>query len=143
MLLIHVRKLHRITDTEGTGIRLFQIHDQTEEGCLTSTVRTDDAHDTVRGEHEVQIREERFLAIGLRYMLCFDDLVTESRTVRNEDLQLLFLLFLLLVEHHLVGVQTGLTLGMTGLGSHAHPFQLAFQRLAALGGRLLLLCQAL
>ena len=39
--------------------------------------------------------------------------------------QLLFLLLYVFVEQFVVRVQTGLTLGLTCLGSHAHPLQLA------------------
>ena len=65
-------------------------------------------------------------------MLGFDNLVSQTRTVRDEDFQLLFLLLHILVQQLVVRVQTSLTLCLTGLGSHAHPFQLAFQRFAAL-----------
>src|SRR3712207_8777150 len=50
---------------------------------------------------------------------------------------LLFALTLLLAQHLVVGVESGLALGLPGLGGHAHPFELALQGLASLGGRLL------
>ena len=76
-------------------------------------------------------------------MLRLDDLVAQARTVGDEDLELLLLLLLLLAEHLLVGVETGLALGLTSLRGHAHPLQLALQRAAALRGRFLLLRHAL
>ncbi|CUP23504.1 Uncharacterised protein [Segatella copri] len=76
-------------------------------------------------------------------MLSLDNLVTQTRTVRDEDFQLLLALLLLLVEHLLVRVQTSLTLSLTGLRRHANPFQLALQCLAALRGSLLLLNHSL
>ena len=76
-------------------------------------------------------------------MLSLDNLIAQTRTVRDEYLQLLFFLFLFLVKHRLVRVQSGLTLGMTSLGSHTYPLQLALQRFAALRCRFLLLSQTL
>ena len=76
-------------------------------------------------------------------MLSLDDLIAQTRTIGDINLQFLFLLFLLLIEHHLIGVQTGLTLGVASLGRHAHPLQLTLEGLTALGSRFLLLCQSL
>ena len=72
-------------------------------------------------------------------MLCLDHLIAQARAVRDEDLQLLLTLLLLLAEHLLVSVQTSLTLSLTSLRSHVRPFKLALQRLAALRSLLLLL----
>ena len=76
-------------------------------------------------------------------MLSLNHLITQTRTVGDKDFEFLLLLLLLLVEHHLVGIQTGLSFGMTSLRCHTHPLQLTLQRLPAFRGRLLLLRQPL
>ena len=64
-------------------------------------------------------------------MLCLDDLVAQSRTVRDEYFEFLLALLLLLSEHLFVGVQTGFPLCLAGFRSHVRPFQFAFQGLTA------------
>ena len=72
-------------------------------------------------------------------MLRLDHLVTQTRTVGDKDLQLLFALLLILVKQLLIRIKTSLTLGLTSLGSHGSPFKLALQCLSALAGLLLFL----
>ena len=143
MLLIHIGQLHGLAHLEGSAIGLFQAHDHAEERGLACAVRTDHAHNAVRRQHEVEVVEEHLLAKSLLHMLSLDDLVAEARTVRNEDLKLLLALLLLLSEHLLISVKTGLALSLTGLGSHVCPFELSLQRLTTLRGLLLLLHHAL
>ena len=76
-------------------------------------------------------------------MLGDDDLVAQTRTVGDVNLKLLLLLLLLFIEHLIIGVQTGLTLSVTGFRCHTHPLQLTLQRLTALRSLLLLLGQTL
>ena len=64
-------------------------------------------------------------------MLRLDHLVSEARTVGDEDFQLGFALLLVFVEQCFVRVQTGFAFGVTGFGRHADPFQFAFQCFAA------------
>ena len=79
----------------------------------------------------------------LCYMLSLYHLITQSWSVGDKYLKFLFLLFLFLVQHHLIRVQSGLTLSMTGLGRHTYPLQLTLQCFTALRGAFLLLSQAL
>ena len=102
MLLVNVGKLHRFTDVERTGISLLQTHNQPEERGLTGTIGTNHPDNTIWRQDKVKVLEEFFLRIRLRYMLCHDDLVAQTRTVGNEYLQFLLLLFLFLVKHRLV-----------------------------------------
>ena len=76
-------------------------------------------------------------------MLGFDDLVAKTWTIGNEDFEFLLLLLLLLVEHSVVGVQTSLSLCLTSLRCHSHPFQLSFECLATFGSSLLFLSHTL
>ena len=76
-------------------------------------------------------------------MLRLNHLIAETRTVRDEYLELLLTLLLLLTEHLLVCVKTCLTLCLTCLRSHVCPLKLAFESLTALGSLLLLLHHAL
>ena len=132
MLLIHIREFHRLSHIEGTGIWGIKSHNESEERCLTSTVRTNHTHDTIRREDEVQVVEELFLRERLRHMLCHNHLVTETRTIGDEDLQFLLTFLLLLIQHLIIGVQTGLSFRMTCLRRHTHPLQLAFEGLTTL-----------
>ena len=136
MLLVNVCQFHGFTHFEVTLIHTFQAHDETEECSLTCTVRTNYTYDAVRRKHEVEVVEEQLVAVCLLHTDGFDDLVTQARTVRDEDFELFFLFLHVFVEELVVRVQTSLTLRLTSLWSHAHPFQLAFEGLAALAGSL-------
>ena len=132
VLLIDITQFDRLTHGEGSCIGLLQTHDQTEQRGLSRTVRTNDTYNAIWRQHEIKVAEQRLLGIGFCHMLGLDHLIAQTRTVGDEDLKLLLLLLLLFIQHHLIGVQTGLTFGMTGLRCHTHPLQLALQRLAAL-----------
>ena len=56
-------------------------------------------------------------------MLRLNDFITQAGSVRDEDLQFCFTLFLVFVQQGLVSVQAGFPLGMSGLGSHIDPLQ--------------------
>ena len=143
MLLIDIGELDSLANIKGAGISLFEPHDESEERGLTRTIGADDTHDAVWRQVETEVAEERFLGIGLGNMRGDDDLVAQTRTVGDVDLQFLLFLFLFFVEHLIIGVQTGLTLGVTGFRCHTHPLQLTLQRLTALRSLLLLLGQTL
>ena len=143
VLLVNISQLHGLTHLECAAICLIQAHNEAEEGSLTGSVRTNHTYDAVRRKHEVEVVEENLFAERLLYMLSLNHLVAQTRTVRDEDFQLLLALLLLLVEHLLVRVQTSLTLSLTCLRCHANPFQLTLQSLAALRGSLLLLNHSL
>ena len=121
MLLVNIREFHRLAHLKSACISLFQTHDETEEGGLTSTIGTNNAHNTVRRQVEVEVGEEHLVTVSLSYMRSLDDLIAQTGSVGDIDLEFLLLLFLFLVEHLIVGVQTCLTLCLTSLGSHTHP----------------------
>ena len=143
VLLVHIGYFHSLSYLELAAVGSLQPHDKAEKGGLTCTVGTDDAHNTVRRQHEVEIVEQELVAKRLCHVLGFDDLVAQTGTVGDEDFELFLLLLHILVQQFVVGVQTGLSLCLTGLGSHTHPLQLAFQRLTALAGCLFFLLHAL
>ena len=143
MLLVYIRQFHRLTYFKLPCVDALQAHDEAEKCGLSCTVRTYDTHNAVWREHEIEVGEECFLAERLRYVLCLDDLVAQSWSVRDKYLEFLLTFFLFLIEHCIVRIQTRLTLCLTRLWCHMHPFQLSFESLAALGGSLLLLCHAL
>ena len=132
MLLIDVRKFHRFTHFKGSGIRLFEFHNEAEECSLTSSVRTNHTNNTVGREHEVEVIEQLLRAKSLGNVLRFYNLVTQTRTIGDKDFEFLFLFLLVFTKELIVRVQTCLTLCLTCLRRHAHPFQFAFQSLAAL-----------
>ena len=143
MLLVHIGHLYGLPYLKLAFICLFQPHDKAEKRGLTGTVRADDTHDSVGRKHEVEIIKQQFVAKRLCHMLGFNHFITQTGTVRDKDFQLLFLLLHVLIQQFVVGVQTCLPLCLAGLGSHAHPLQLTFQRLAALAGSLFLLLHTL
>ena len=136
--LVHITHFHGLTHSERTFVGLLHAHDHTEEGGFTRTVRANDAHNAVGWQHKVQVLEQEFIAKSFADALSIDDLVTQTWTVRDKDLQLLLALFLLLIQHSVVGSETGFTFRLAGFRCHTHPFQLALQGLATLAGLLLL-----
>ena len=76
--------------------------------------------------------EEELVAVSLAHVVELDDLVAETGSVGYVDLEFLLLLLGLFVQQFLVCAQTGLRLGLTGLGSHPHPLELTLQGLGAL-----------
>ena len=81
---------------------MFQPHNQTEKRSLARTVGADDTHDSVGRKHEIQVVEQYLIAKSLLYVLRFDNLVTQARTVRNEDFQLFLFLLLIFVKQFVV-----------------------------------------
>ena len=131
MLLVNISQFYRFAYFKVAAIGLFQSHDEPKQGGLARTIRANHTHNAVGRKHEVQVVEKHFLAKCLLYMLCFDNLVAQARTVGDEYLQLLFTFLLLLSEHLFVGVETRLALGLSGLRCHVGPFQFSFKSLSA------------
>ena len=122
VLLIYITDLHRLADRERTLVGFLGTDDHAEQGRLTGSVRTDHTYDAVGRQHEIEVLEQQTVAKRLRYAFGVNDLVTQTRTVRNEDLQFLLFGLLLLVQHAVVRIQTRFLLGMTRLGCHMNPF---------------------
>ena len=142
MLLIDIGQFHCLAHLEGATIHLLQSHDETEERRLSCTVGSDDPHDTIGRKHEVEVVEEHLLTESLFHVLCLYHLIAQSRTVGDEDFQLLLPRLLLLVEHLFVGVETRLSFSLSCFGSHTHPFELTLQCLTTFRGLFLLLLHA-
>ena len=142
MLLVYVGHLYSLSYFELALIYRFQAHDKAEKSGLTGTVRTDDTNDTVGRKHEVEVIEQQFVAECFCYVLGFDNFVAQTGTVGYEDFQFFFFLLHIFIQQPIVGVQTGFTFCLTSFGCHTYPFQLAFQRLAALAGSLFFLLHA-
>ena len=136
MLLVYVSYFYGFSYFEFTFINFFQSHNQAEQSSFTGTVRTNDSHNTIRRQHKVQVVEQQLVAIRLCYMLRLDNLVSQTRTVRNEDFQFFFLFLHIFIQQLIVRIQTGFTLCLTCLRSHTYPFQLTFQCLTTLAGSL-------
>ncbi len=139
MLLINVCQFDGFSSGKCTCINSLETHNHAEEGGLTGSVRSNNTNDAVRWKHKVEILEQNFVAKSFCYMIGFEYLVAETRTIWNKDFQLLFTFFLLFVEHLIVAVQTRFALSLTCFWCHAYPFELTLQRLSTLRGSLLFL----
>ena len=99
MLLVYVSKFYGFAHFEIAIVCCLQAHDKAEKCSFTCTIWTNHAHNAVRRKHEVEVVEKNFLAESLLHVLSFDNLITQSWTIRNKDFELLFTFFLLLVQH--------------------------------------------
>ena len=138
MLLVDVAELDGLADLEGAGVGFLEAHDEAEERGFAAAVGAYDAHDAGGGQREGEVLVEQLVAVGLADAVDLQHLVAQTGPVGDEDFEVLFLLLDVLVEQAVVGGQTGLALGVAGLGGHAHPFQLALQGLPSLALLLLL-----
>ena len=102
MVLVDVGNLHRLAHFKGTLVGVFQSHDEFEEGSFSGTVRTDHADNAVRRQHEVEVVKQHLVAERLRHVLSLDNLVSEARTVGDEDFEFLLAFLLVLVEQSVV-----------------------------------------
>ena len=102
MLLVYIGYLYGLSYFKLTFIYRFQSHNQTEKSCVSCTVRTDDTDNTVRRKHKVQIIEQQFVAVCLRYVFCLDYLITQTGTIRDKDFQLLFFLLQVFIQQLVV-----------------------------------------
>ncbi|OPZ47531.1 MAG: hypothetical protein BWY95_01422 [Bacteroidetes bacterium ADurb.BinA104] len=143
MLLVHVCYLYGLTNLEGTPVNLLHSHDKAEQRSLARSVRSYDTHNAVWRQREVQVIKKQLVAVCLSHALGLNHLITQTRTVGNEYLKPLLLGLDILIQQLIVRVESGLTLGLTGLGSHTYPLKLTLQCLAALGGLFLLKGQTL
>ncbi|MNG89271.1 hypothetical protein D3C79_481300 [compost metagenome] len=115
---------------------MFLAHQHAEQGRLTGTVTTDHTDDGAFRHGERQVVDQHAVAVALGDVLELDDLVAQARTGRDVDLVGFAALLEFLRLHFFKALQTGLGLGLAGLGAFAHPFQFLFHGL--LVGALLL-----
>jgi hypothetical protein len=63
--LVHVGQLHVLADAELARVRLLRAGDHPEERGLARAVRSDDSNDAAGRQLEVQILDEKPVAVGL------------------------------------------------------------------------------
>ena len=102
MLLIHIRNFHRLTHIKGSCVRGIKPHDESEECSLSCSIRTNHTYNTIWWEDKIKIIEELFLWERFGNMFGNDNLITQARTIRNENLQFLLTLLLFLVQHLII-----------------------------------------
>ena len=102
MLLVYIGYLYGLSYFKLAFIHRFQSHNQTEKGCFSRTVRTDNANNTIRRKHKVQIVKQQFVTVCLRYVFGLDHLITQTGTVRNKDFQFLFFFLQVFVQQLVV-----------------------------------------
>ena len=137
--LVNVCYLDCLAYFKRSCIGFFLSHYKTEKSGFSGSVRTDNADNPVRWEHKVKA-VEKFL-VGERFgeALGFDHLVAEARPVGYENLELFLALLLVFIEKFIIAVESGFSFGLTGLRSHADPFEFPLESLPALARLLLFL----
>ena len=140
-MLVHVGQFYRFSHLERSAERLFNSHDESEQGGFTHAVGADYADDTGGRQRKVQVLVQQSVAVAHRYVLCLDHHVAETGTVGDEDFEFFFFLFGVFVEHFVVSGQARFAFRVAGRRGHAHPFQFALERFAAFALLLLLLRQ--
>ena len=113
MLLIYVCKFYGRAYAEATCSWLLQAHNHAEEGSLTSTVGTDDTHDTCGWKCELEVFVKHAVAKGLSHALCLDNEVAQTWTIGDVDFELLLALLRVGVHHLVVCRETCLRLSVT------------------------------
>ena len=130
--LVDVGELHRRADRDRARVDRLLSREHPEQRRLAGAVGADDADDAGRRQCERQVVDEQAVAEALRQVLDLDDLVAEALAGGDGDLEPVARTLgrLRLGEQLLVGGEAGLALGLAGLRRHAHPVELALERLA-------------
>jgi hypothetical protein len=90
--------LHGLAEAQRTAVRLVLPRNHAEQRRLAGAVGPDDADDAAAREVEGQVVDQQRVAEALPQVLRLDDHVPEPRPRRDEDLDLVDLLLLVLVE---------------------------------------------
>ena len=143
-VLVDVGELDGFAKFDGTGVGRVQSHEHAEEGGLASAIWTDDAHHGAWRDDEVRVLDE-FASAGesLAEVTDGQDLVTQTRTRRNLDGQLVALQLEGLRGKLVVSGDAGLVLLLAGGRLGGDPLQFAGEDLLAGGLALLGLTQQL
>ena len=133
-VLVDVRNLDGLAHLELARSQRLQTHNRLEQRGLTDTVGADDAHDAVARQGERKVIDEHAAIELLVQVMGLEHLVAQTRAHRDADIgPVEFLACAGLGLHLLVASQTGLVLGLTGLGRAAHPLELGLHALGELG----------
>src|SRR5690554_657972 len=141
--LIHIADLNGFTHLKGSLINLLLPHNHTKQRGFSGSVGTNNPNNTVGWQSKLQTFKQQTFAKSLGHIVRLYHFISQTWTVGNKNLQLLFLLFNIFLQETFISSQTGFGLGLTGLRSHAHPFELTLQGQPALRSLLLFLCQTL
>jgi len=120
-----VRPLRRLAKFTGVGLLLSC--DQAEQGCLSCTVRADDAHDTAGWQCESDVFIEQPVAIGFGDTFCLHHHRTETLGDGDHDLRRSPPRILRFQQHFLIGLDARLGFRLAGLGRLGDPLALAGQ----------------
>ena len=124
-----MRELHRRSHPQRPGVGLLHAGDQPEHRRLARTVRPDHAHDSTRRQRKVHVFKQHAVAIAFGKFLRLDDQRTESRSGRDDDLELLLFFRDVFFQHRLVGGDACLPFRLAGLRAGTDPLKLARHRL--------------
>ncbi len=129
--LVDVRDLHRLADHDLSGIGLFFLRDQFEQGALAGAVRADDADDRPGGHLERKLVDEQAIAVALRNLFHREYLVAQALRDRDEDLLRLVPRLAFLGRELLEPGEARLGLRLAPLRVLPHPLELVLHRLDA------------
>jgi hypothetical protein len=131
----------RKTDRVGIGQDLAgELGDQRG---FAGPVGADDADDAARRQAEIELVDEELVAEALAELLGHHDRVAQTRARGDLDLHAVGCPVALLGHQRVVGLDTRLVLGLARARARLDPFELALERLLAVGFLLLFERQAL
>ena len=133
-VLVDVGDLDGLAHFELARSQRLQAHDRLEQRGLTDAVGADDAHDAVARQGERKVIDEHAAIELFVQMMGLEHLVAQTRAHRDANVGPVELLACAgLGLHLLVASQTGLVLGLAGLGRAAHPLELGLHALGEFG----------
>src|SRR4030095_622196 len=110
--LVDVSECDRLAETQGPAVWCFLAVDHSKQRRLSGAVRANHADDATARQGKADIVHQEQVAVAFSQATGLDDDVAKPRTRRDVDLDLLDLLCRFFLEQILVGVQSGLALGL-------------------------------
>jgi ABC-type multidrug transport system ATPase subunit len=122
--------LHGLADFHRAAVRLLFAGNHLEQGGFTGAVGADHADDGAGRDLEAEVVDQQAIAKAFGNAIEIDHLIAQALARRDEDFLCFVALLVFDIAHFFVAGETGLALGLAGLGALAHPFQLLLHGLA-------------
>ena len=121
--------MNRVAIGDGAFIGLFLTCEHFEERGFTRAVRADHADNAAWGQGKGEAFDEELVAHRFFEAVHFDHLAAKAWAIGNDDLGAADFFTLGLACQLVIGVDTGLLLGLAGFLALAHPLKFALKRL--------------